>query len=314
MDSGTFLIPIDAMLYNSTGLLFVVLGVLSLIRMAGFPDLTVDGSFTVGAAVYSVCLTSGFGTAASFAAAALSGGIGGLLTWTINDRLGVGKVISGVLSMIILLLSAPYISGGSTRSLLRVESFQSRLDVLDANLSGRIIGPASYQSHFIFTAFWLVAFTLTAWLVARALSSRTGLRLRYAGSAAAPTLVPQQERRLLLVAALACGNAIVAMGGALEAQRRGGFTNNMGTGILLVGLAILILGEALIKSFRKREFLRLNEYLLAVVIGCLVYSAGLQGILSLRVQLVDIRLLTALFLLLLLGIAGRAHSSSTRLF
>ena len=79
-------------------------------------------------------------------------------------------------------------------------------------------------------------------------------------------------------------------------------------------VAVLILGEALIKSFRKREYLRMSEYALAVVLGCLVYSAGIQGLLALRIDFVDLRLLTALFLLILLGVAGRAHSSSTRLF
>jgi len=110
------------------------------------------------------------------------------------------------------------------------------------------------------------------------------------------------------------GNATVAIGGAIEAQRRGGFTNNMGTGMLLVALAVLVLGEALLKSYRKREYLRMSEYALAVVLGCLLYSAGIQGLLALRIDFVDLRLLTAVFLLVLLGIAGRAHSSSTRLF
>src|SRR5580765_2401600 len=103
------LIFADSVLYNSTGLLFVVLGVFTSIRMSGFPDLTVDGSFTIGAALYSVLLASGWATPLALSAAALGGALGGLLTWTINDRLGVGKVVSSVLSMIILILSAPYV-------------------------------------------------------------------------------------------------------------------------------------------------------------------------------------------------------------
>ena len=110
------------------------------------------------------------------------------------------------------------------------------------------------------------------------------------------------------------GNALVAIGGAVETQRRGGFTNNMGTGMLLVGLAVLILGEALIKSIRRREYLQLREYIWAVLVGCAVYAAGVQALLALQLQFVDIRLLTALLLLVLLGFAGRVHSSSTRLF
>jgi putative ABC transport system permease protein len=110
------------------------------------------------------------------------------------------------------------------------------------------------------------------------------------------------------------GNAIVALGGAVEAQRRGGYTNNMGIGMLLVGLAVLVLGEALIKSVRKRDHLRLSEYALAILVGSIVYCTGIQLLLAVRIDFVDLRLLTALFLLLLLGIAGRAYSSSTKLF
>lgn len=314
MSIASLIIPIDGVLFNSTGLAFVVIGILLLIRMAGFPDLTADGSFTIGAAVYSVCLTSGAGTVASLAAAAGTGALGGLMTWAINDRLGVGKVVSSVLSMIILVLSAPYVSGGSTRSLLRVKSFQATLDGLDATLSSQLLGLVPYQSHFIFSAFWLGVLAIVAYGVFAALSSRPGLRLRYVGSATEPTLVPVAERRFLLAAALMLGNALVAIGGAIEAQRRGGFTNNMGTGMLLVGLTVLILGESLIKSIRKRQFLRLREAFLAVFIGCALYAAGVQGLLALPVQIADVRLLTALLLLVLLGVAGRAHSSSARLF
>src|SRR5688500_7598441 len=88
----------DSVVFNSTGLLFVVLGVVVLIRMAGLPDLTVDGSFTIGAALYSVCLVAGWSTPLALILAAAGGAGGGLMTWTINDRLGVGKVVSSVLS------------------------------------------------------------------------------------------------------------------------------------------------------------------------------------------------------------------------
>jgi putative tryptophan/tyrosine transport system permease protein len=312
--SSDVLIFTDSVIYNSTGLLFVVLGVFTSIRMSGFPDLTVDGSFTIGAALYSVLLASGWGTPLALSAAAAGGALGGLLTWTINDRLGVGKVVSSVLSMIILILSAPYVSGGSTKGLLNVVSIFSKIDAHDASLSHALLGEQPYQMHLLLSLILLAGFFLIGWAFIIALRSRTGLRLRYIGSAASPTLTPRNEQRRLLLLGLLAGNAIVAIGGSIEAQRRGGYTNNMGIGILLVALAVLILGEALIKSVRKRDYLRLSEYATAVIVGTIVYSAGVQGLLALRIDFVDLRLLTALFLLLLLGIAGRAYSSSTKLF
>jgi putative ABC transport system permease protein len=304
----------DSVLFNSTGLLFVVLGVFTLIRMAGFPDLTVDGSFTIGAALYSVSLVNGFSTPTALLLAAVGGALGGLLTWTVNEHLGVGKVVSSVLSMIILILSTPYLSGGSTKSLLNVRSIHSTIEGLDATLTTALIGSRSYQAHLIFSSLWLTSFFALGTLTLLALNTRAGLRMRYAGSAASPTLVPKREQTMLLLGGLMAGNAIVALGGAVEAQRRGGYTNNMGIGMLLVGLAVLVLGEALIKSVRKRDHLRLSEYALAILVGSIVYCTGIQLLLAVRIDFVDLRLLTALFLLLLLGIAGRAYSSSTKLF
>ncbi|HEX7184679.1 MAG TPA: hypothetical protein VF756_22835 [Thermoanaerobaculia bacterium] len=308
------LIFMDSIIYNATGLLFVVAGILLLIRMAGFPDLTADGSFTIGAALYSVSLINGWGTPLSLASAAAGGAIGGLLTWVINVRLGVGKVISGVLSMIILVLTAPYVSGGSTKSLLGLVNFHSKVDALDAELTAAVIGDRPYQAHIIFSLFWLTCFAATGGALLYGLTTRFGVRLRYIGSAASPTLVDFSEQRGLLLSALMCGNALIAVGGSIEAQRRGGYTNNMGTGMLLVGLAVLVLGEALVKSLRKREYLRLLEYAVVVVLGAIVYSLGVQALLALRINIVDLRLMTAVFLLVLLGVAGRAHSSSTKLF
>jgi putative ABC transport system permease protein len=308
------LIIADSVLFNSTGLLFVVLGVFILIRMAGFPDLTVDGSFTLGAALYAVCMVTGCSTPLALMVAAIGSALGGLLTWTINEQLGVGKVVSSVLSMIILILSAPYLSGGSTKSLLNVISIHSRIEDLDAKMSHAILGNQPYQAHFIFSSFWLTCFAAVGITVFLILKTYRGLRLRYVGSAASPTLIPQSERKYLLLLALMGGNALVGIGGAIEAQRRGGYTNNMGTGILLVALAVLVLGEALVKSLRKRDYLRLSEYATAILLGTIVYCIGIQLLLTLRINFVDLRLLTAFFLLVLLGTAGRAYSSSTKLF
>ncbi len=305
---------IDAVAYHSTGLLFVVLGVLISIRVSGYPDLTVDGSFTVGAALYAVALVNGWGTAVALTAAILGGAIGGTVTWAINQRLGVGKVIAGVLSMIILVLSAPYLTSGATKSLLRVTSVHTQIASWDASLSGSLVGEQPYRLHIIFSVVWVGIFVAVVAAVLWGLRSRVGLRLRYSGDASSPVLVRSAERSWLLLLGLASGNALVAAGGAIEAERRGGYTANMGLGMILVALAVLVLGEAIIKTFRRRHYLRTFEYIGAVVLGCMIYSAGIQALLLLRVQTLDLRLMTALLLVVLLGLAGRAHSSTTRLF
>lgn len=308
-----FLIFLDAVTYNTTGLLFVTLGVLLLIRMTGFPDLTVDGSFTIGAALFVLLLVQGWGTPLSMAGAVLGGSFGGLLTWGLNHYLGVGKVVSGVLSMTILILSAPYIAS-STMSLYRVESIFTRIDEVDRKLTHAVVGVQPLQMHILFSSLALIAFVLLLSLAIYMLKTRRGVRLRYAGSAVTPIMIPKSERVLLTLVGLFVGNGCVALGGALEAVRRGGYTNNMGIGTVLIAISVLILGEAIIKTIRRRDYLHLHEYTAAAVIGAFVYSAGIQGLLWFNLAFADLRLMTSVFLLVLLGVAGRFYSSSTRLF
>lgn len=305
---------IDAVLYNSAGLILIVLGALVLIRMTGFPDLTIDGSFTIGAVVYAVVASSGFGAILGFVAAVLAGTVAGLNTWFINTKLGVGKVVSGVLSMIILVLLAPYISGGSTQSLLNADTIHKSMNSIDRDISQVLINDIPYQLHFLTIGFWLLIVAISCMAVSFFMKSNLGIRLRYLGSANNPTLLNTKTKLLTLALGLGFGNGLVALGGAIEAEKRGGFTVNMGTGIILVALAAMVLGESLLKSYRKRDHLYLSESIIAVFLGCIVYSIGIQFLLKLNIAFVDLRLLTALFLLALLGFAGRYHSSSTKLF
>lgn len=305
---------LDSALFNMTGLLFVVLGVFVLIRVANFPDLTVDGSFSIGAAAYALALASNWGTIPAVTVAMTAGALGGLLTWAINTRLGVGKVVSGVLSMIILTLSAPYLSGGTTRSLLNVDGVFRNLDMIDARVSTTLIGDEPYQMHLLFSLLWFAVGAIIIWAGIVRLRSGRGLWIRYVGGAKSPVLVPKSGRAMLLLIALCAGNALVGLGGAIEAHRRGAYTANMGVGILLVAIACMVLGESVLKSFRKREYLHLTEHFSAVLLGCFVYTVGVQCILATGIRFLDLRLLTAIFLLILLGYSGRFHSSSTELF
>jgi putative ABC transport system permease protein len=236
------------------------------------------------------------------------------MTWAVNQKLGVGKIMSGVLVMIILVLAAPYFSGGSTMTLLNTSSFFNSLEQRDIALSAVILGSQSYRLHILFVLFWTGAALVIMFAVRSGLATRLGLRLRYLGAAANPTLLNLPSRPLFVCAGLTIGNALVAIGGAVEAERRGGFTVNMGTGIILVAIAILLLGESILKAIRKREFLTVSEYLLAAVTGTFVYSIGVQAILLSGFGFIDLRLITALFLLCLLALAGRYHSNASKLF
>jgi putative ABC transport system permease protein len=119
---------------------------------------------------------------------------------------------------------------------------------------------------------------------------------------------------MLLGAGLMIGNALIACGGAIEAERSGGFSQHMGTGIILIGIAVLVLGESLMKSFIRRTNLYLRQYLAACIVGVFAYSFVIQAILSASSAFVDIRLLSTLVLIVVLAYAAYFHSNARELF
>lgn len=304
---------VDGILYNTAGLLLVALGILVLIRHTGFPDLTVDGSFTIGAAFFALTFSEGNSFFFAFTVALLSGAAAGLLTAFTNQVLGISKVVASVLSMTILILSAPYITGGATIGLLHPHGIQEAIQNIDERISN-LLGGNHVYFHFATTLFWLTCALILGIVLFFFLSSKIGTALRYIGSAENPAFVGGHAARKLTLAGLMIGNALIAAGGAIEALRRGAYTANMGIGTLLLGLTIVILGEALIKTVKQRDFLTLHEQIIAILSGLIVYCTLLQLILSLGLNFVDLKLATTLLLLVLLGLAGRYFPNSKRLF
>lgn len=304
---------LDGVLYNSTGLLFVAVGILLLIRHTGFPDLTVDGSFTIGAALFAVIYTQGLGFFPALLGALAGGMAAGLLTAFANQVLGISKVVASVLSMTILVLSAPYITGGATIGLLQLYGLQAQLREADEAISTALAFDHLHV-HVATSAFWFVLAAIALTLLYTFLRSRTGIALRYIGSAENPAFVGGPMAQHLTVLGLVMGNALVATGGAIEGLRRGAYTANMGLGTLLLGLTIVILGEAVMKAARQRDYLTLPEQFIGLVIGLILYSVLLQTILSTGLSYIDLKLATTILLLMLLAVAGRFFPNSRRLF
>lgn len=310
-----FISIIDGTIYNSTGLYFIVLGIIISIRFTGYPDLTVDGSFTVGAAFYAVTINLTSSVIIALIVALFSGLIAGLLTAMVNQTFNVGKIISSIIVMIILTLVVPYFTSGITISLLNSDSIFTYVSKLDYQITHMIFGAVPFSLHLIFILFFLLlALVLTVFLLKFFTKHKVGIKLRYIGSAKKPGLIKVKYRKFYLFFGLALGNMFVALGGAFEAEKKAGFNQNMGFGVLLIALTILILGESIVKARKKRDFLYVKEYLLAASIGTFIYSLGVQLLLALNISFLDVRLSSTLLLLFLLGYAAKRHPNSAQLF
>jgi len=289
---------LDGAIYNGVGLYFVVVGIIVSIRFTGYPDLTVDGSFTVGAAFYSLVIKSGSNIGFALLVAMFVGSLAGMLTSFVNQHLKIGKIISSIIVTIILILIVPYFTHGVTISLLRAESFFSKFNTIDFNITQSLFPGAAFSLHLLFNTFViLIALVATLFLWWFTSNTKIGIQLRYIGAAKNPGLITRKYRKYYIYLGLGLGNLFVAMGGAIEAEKRAGFNQNMGFGILLIALAILLLGESMIKARKKRDYLYVKEYLMAAAIGAIVYSFGVQLLLASNIAFLDVRLSSTLFLL-----------------
>ena len=262
------------------GLLFglVALGVYLSFRVLRFPDLTVDGSFPLGAAVAATLIVHSVNPWLATLAAAAAGALAGLTTAWLHLRLGILHLLASILTMIALYSINLRIMGRPNIALLGEPTVLSPLQ--DGSIPSYVLTPLAFA----------VAVFALKWLLDRFLNAEVGLALRATG--ANPRMARAQgirtERAILL--GLALSNALVALAGALFAQSQGSADVTLGVGVIVVGLAAVIGGEALLNP---RSVAWATT---ACIVGSLLYR--LLVALALNVELFglqaqDLNLLTA---------------------
>ena len=281
------------------GLVFglVALGVYLSFRVLQFPDLTVDGSFPLGAAVAAALIVRAVDPWLATLAAAAAGALAGLATAWLHLRLGILHLLASILTMIALYSINLRIMGRPNVALLGERTVLSPLQ--DGPIPAYALTPL---------AFAVIVFAIK-WLLDRFLGSEIGLALRATG--ANPRMARAQgirtERAILL--GLASSNALVALAGALFAQGQGSADVTLGVGVIVVGLAAVIGGEALLDP---RTVARATA---ACVLGSVLYRLLVALALNVEafgLQAQDLNLVTAALVALALALprwrAGRRRS------
>jgi putative ABC transport system permease protein len=234
------------------GLLLSVLalGILISYRVMRFADITADGSLTLGAALAAVLLAAHVDPFLATAAAALAGALAGATTAFIHTRFGVDRLLSGILVMTALYSVNLTVMGKSNIALLSETTLASRAGDLGLRLfhgkeSGVLWGWEVNARDVALLVLSLAAAAFVAFLLWLFLKTELGTALRATGDN------PQMIRALgvdvdrMVVLGLALSNALVAVSGALLAQYQGFADAQMGVGMMVLGLASVIIGEAL---------------------------------------------------------------------
>jgi putative tryptophan/tyrosine transport system permease protein len=262
------------------GLIFalVSLSVFLTFRVFNFPDLTVDGSFPLGAAVAGVLITNGFDPYLATGCAVCFGALAGLATATLNLRFGILNLLASILVMIALYSINLRVMGRPNLPLLDTQSVLTPFEGLG-------IRPIYLRPLFVGAVLLVVAALLD-----RFLRSEYGLAMRATGSNPRMALAQGVNTEKATYIGLALSNALVSLAGALFAQMNGFADVGLGSGTILVGLAAVIVGEAIIGTRN------VTTWIVACCIGSLVYRILVAFALNaswLGLQASDLNLITA---------------------
>ncbi len=270
----------------------VALGVFLSFRVLEFPDLTVDGSFPLGAAVAATLISVGVDPILAMLVAVLAGALAGLVTAWLNVRFGILQLLASILTMIALFSINLRIMGKPNVSLLGQTTLIDFFTWLNPLIEATGLPLRATLKAIVVGMIVIVV----AALLGRFLSSEFGLAMRATG--ANPRMARAQgiSTRLHIYTGMAMSNALVALAGALFAQTAGFADVTVGTGTIVVGLAAVILGETLMPT---RSIL---VKLVACILGSIIYRIAIALALnsgSLGLQASDLNLVTAV----LVGIA-----------
>jgi putative ABC transport system permease protein len=262
------------------GLLYslVTLGVYLTFRAINFPDLTVDGTFPLGAAVAASLIVKEVHPAIATLLAVLAGGLAGFITGYLHVRWKILGLLAGILTMTALYSINLRIMGKPNIALLTEPTLFSFLKGAHVNLFA------------IATITILIVFLLYGFL-----TSHFGLALRATGINPKISSAYGINVGLMTLVGLSLSNALVALAGALFAQAHGFADTSMGTGTLITGLASVIVGESLLSK----------HHILIVLVSCILGSILYRLVIALALntqiaglQASDLNLITAVLIIL----------------
>ncbi|MFL4475253.1 ABC transporter permease [Paeniglutamicibacter sp. MACA_103] len=266
------------------GLIYAImaLGVYLTFRILDFPDLTVDGSFTTGAAVASISIINGVNPFIATIFAFFIGAIAGVITGLLHTKGKIDGLLAGILTMIALYSINLRIMGKANLPLL------GETTVLTFLRENRMLG--TWASAGLMFVGCLVAVAVIVWF----LRTDVGLAMRATGDneEMIRSLGVNTDNQKIL--GLALSNGLVGISGAVIAQFQGFADIGMGIGVILIGLASVIVGQAIF----GQKFIWIAA--LAVVFGSVAYRMVIQLALMAGLEVNDMKLISAVLVVIAL--------------
>ena len=260
----------------------MAIGVFITFRILDIADLTVDGSICTGGAVCAMLVLSGVNVWVALLAATVAGMLTGMLTGLFHTALGIPAILSGILTQL-MLWSINLKIMGKANIALPSRSYELILNRKEIAVTIGIL--ALFCIAIIVVLYWFFG-------------TEMGASLRATGNNLNMSHAQGINTNFTTVLGLMISNGIVALSGALLAQFQGFSDINMGRGAIVIGLAAVIIGEAMVSRFGTGFIIRL----VGVVIGGIIYFAVYQTVIFIGLDPDLLKMLSAVVVAVFLGI------------
>ena len=259
-------------------------------KILDFPDLTVDGSFPLGAAVTALLLVKGVNPYLTLLAALASGAAAGFVTGFIHVRLKVRDLLAGIITMTALFSVNLQIAGSNLSVARSIDT------IFTAAPTMALFGSLTLIMRKLIVS--LIIMLICKILLDLYFKTKSGFLLRAVGDNSALVTTLAKDMGRVKIIGLVISNALVALSGAVVCHEQRSFSAMMGTGQMVFGLAAVIIGTTL---FRKMSFVKGTT---AVIAGSVIYKACIQIAISLGLPANLLKLITAVLFLVILVIGN----------
>lgn len=275
------------------GMIYAVmaLGMYITYKILDFPDMTVDGSFPLGASLSAVLISQGMNPYLTLLFSFAAGLVAGTITGLIHVKLKVRDILASIIMMTALYSVNLRIAGKANLPIYNCDNIYNNR-VMDCIFAGVL---APYKNLIMIAVIVLLVKCVLDWY----LKTKSGYLLKAVGDN--ETLVTSMgiDKGRIKILGLAIANGLVSLSGSMFAQQQRFFDASMGVGTAVIGLASVIIGTALFGQISAFGFS------ISVILGSILYKGCVAAAIRIGLQSTDLKLVTAVLFLLILVLSSR---------
>lgn len=282
------------------GMIYAImaLGMYITYKILDFPDMTVDGSFPLGASLSAVLISQGMNPYLTLLLSFAAGLMAGTITGLIHVKLKVRDILASIIMMTALYSVNLRIAGKANLPIYNYDNIYN--NSLTNHLLGGALSP--YKNLIIIAIIVVIVKCVLDWY----LKTKSGYLLKAVGDN--ETLVTSMgiDKGKIKILGLAIANGLVSLSGSMFAQQQRFFDASMGVGTAVIGLASVIIGTALFGQISVLGFS------ISVILGSILYKGCVAAAIRIGLQSTDLKLVTAVLFLLILVLSSRIEKYQGR--